>query len=51
MVGLSHDVMAMWCNVSMQSVIDIYNKFIHANISVSMLYPLHAIKMLLQSKK
>lgn len=36
MVGLSHDAMAMWCNVSVQPVIDAYNKLIHLNMNVSM---------------
>lgn len=36
MVGLSHDAMATWCNVSVQPVIDAYNKLIYLNMSVSM---------------
>lgn len=35
MVGLSQDAMAMWCNVSMQPLIDAYNDIIHLNMSVS----------------
>lgn len=35
MVGLSHDAMAMWCNVSIQPVIEAYNKVFHLNMSVS----------------
>ena len=35
MVGLSDDAMAMWCNVSMQPVIDTYNNLIYLNMSVS----------------
>lgn len=50
MVGLSHDAMAMWCNVSMQPVIDAYNMPIHLNMSVSTTCPSDEIKMLLQSK-
>lgn len=50
MVGLSHDAMAMWCNVSMQPVLDAYNKLIHLNMSVSTMCPSNEIKMLLQSR-
>lgn len=35
MVGLSHDAMAMWCNISIQPVIEAYNKAFHLNMSVS----------------
>lgn len=49
-VGLSHNAMAMWCNVSMQPVIDAYNKLIHRNMSVSMNDVSDQIKKLLQSK-
>lgn len=35
MVGLSQDALAMWCNVSMQPLIDAYNDIIHLNMSVS----------------
>lgn len=35
MVGLSDDAMAMWCNVSIQPVIEAYNKVFHLNMSVS----------------
>lgn len=37
MAGLSQGAMAMWCNVSMQPLIDEYNNIIHLNMSVSRL--------------